>query len=534
MVSPPLPAFDESMPDWLFEAAEEMGIDTTIPVSPPPPRASTPPPPRASTPPPPSPPQPQQFSDSTAAADKRPLQPLPLNSTEGPRSGAKTLKRHSTTAEHDDDGGLASGLARLDATMKSMEAEVATRRLEQQLSACQSELEASEAKRTKQEKVLQRLMRELREEKVRAAAKHNASALVERLREEVLQKVAHASARVVGLHECVQKDLGAAAERLCASAAADEARATARVGEMEAAMAAARMGELAAHEARGRSEARAAALEARVDAQARLVASLLRQQTTLDETQAAAEAERLLSDIPTTPPMRDEDTASASPGRRLIGALAGGVMRVASAAYNSTTTSNTPPTEAHYTGLLEHELGTALSELSTTKQIAKELETELSTARLKACGDDQASREEAAALAAAEAAADALFEADGMAVSSSSDAASSSSSSSDTRQRAAAAALLEELRLEGAKSQRLEKIISRLMSELRTSKVEAAAGGGGGRAALASFTAIGERVEGLLRDNAFAFANLNCTLRKGLDSAAERVREVEAMMARRG
>ena len=72
------------------------------------------------------------------------------------------------------------------------------------------------------------------------------------------------------------------------------------------------------------------------------------------------------------------------------------------------------------------------------------------------------------------------------------------------------------------------------MSELRTSKVEAAAGGGGGRAALASFTAIGERVEGLLRDNAFAFANLNCTLRKGLDSAAERVREVEAMMARRG
>ena len=36
MVSPPLPAFDESMPDWLFEAAEEMGIDTTIPVSPPP------------------------------------------------------------------------------------------------------------------------------------------------------------------------------------------------------------------------------------------------------------------------------------------------------------------------------------------------------------------------------------------------------------------------------------------------------------------------------------------------------------------
>ena len=50
--------------------------------------------------------------------------------------------------------------------MKSMEAEVATRRLEQQLSACRSELEASEAKRTKQEKVLQRLMRELREESV--------------------------------------------------------------------------------------------------------------------------------------------------------------------------------------------------------------------------------------------------------------------------------------------------------------------------------------------------------------------------------
>ena len=472
MVSPPLPAFDESMPDWLFEAAEEMGIDTTIPVSPPPPRASTPPPPRASTPPPPSPPQPQQFSDSTAAADKRPLQPLPLNSTEGPRSGAKTFKRGSTTAEHDDDGGLASGLARLDATMKSMEAEVATRRLEQ-LSACQTELEASEAKRTKQEKVLQRLMRELREEKVRAAAKHNASALVERLREEVLQKVAHASARVVGLHECVQKDLGAAAERLCARAAADEARATARVGEMEAAMAAARMGELAAHEARGRSEARAAALEARATRRRR-------------DSSPRSSANRRRSTRRRRPPRRSasfrhtDDASDEGRRHRLRLARPAADWRARRRCdarrerrYNSTTTtSNTPPTEAHYTGLLEHELSTALSELSTTKQIAKELETELSTARLKACGDDQASRGGGARggggggrcpLRGGRHGRELLLRRSIVIV-----------VVVDTRQRAAAAARLRSSALEGAKSQRLEKIISRLMSELRTSKVEAA------------------------------------------------------------
>ena len=53
----------------------------------------------------------------------------------------------------------------------------------------------------------------------------------------------------------------------------------------------------------------------------------------------------------------------------------------------------------------------------------------------------------------------------------------------ELRQRGAASSLVEELRLESAKSARLEKIISKLMGELRAAKLHAAATGGGGTAA---------------------------------------------------
>ena len=152
-----------------------------------------------------------------------------------------------------------------------------------------------------------------------------------------------------------------------------------------------------------------------------------------------------------------------------------------------------------------------------------------------AVADDAEARAQAEALAAAEAAADALFVSDGIGGGTSPvmagwPAANSSSSSGlspslmsrmdggmgggmdggmdggmggggdddgplpELRQRAAASALVEELRLEGAKSARLEKIISKLMGELRAAKLHAAAAGGGPRA-LGAFEAATTRLE---------------------------------------
>jgi len=95
----------------------------------------------------------------------------------------------------------------------------------------------------------------------------------------------------------------------------------------------------------------------------------------------------------------------------------------------------------------------------------------------------------------------------------------------ELRQRAAASALVEELRLEGAKSARLEKIISKLMGELRAAKLHAAAAGGGPRA-LGAFEAATTRLEAQLRDNATSVGALEVTLRKGLETVAERLSAV--------
>ena len=95
----------------------------------------------------------------------------------------------------------------------------------------------------------------------------------------------------------------------------------------------------------------------------------------------------------------------------------------------------------------------------------------------------------------------------------------------ELRQRAAASALVEELRLEGSKSARLEKIISKLMGELRAAKLHAAAAGSGPRA-LSAFESAATRLEGQLRDNATSVSALEVTLCKGLETVAERLSAV--------
>ena len=62
----------------------------------------------------------------------------------------------------------------------------------------------------------------------------------------------------------------------------------------------------------------------------------------------------------------------------------------------------------------------------------------------------------------------------------------------------------------------MEKIISKLVAELRVAKLQAA-GAEGSRVALAAFTAITRRLEASLAENISAVASLSGTVRKGCE-----------------
>ena len=461
---------------------------------------------------------------------------------------------------------LAGGLASINDKMSAMEGEVERQRLELEVSTCKSELEGSARRLGRQERIVSKLMAELREEKMRSAARHTSHAVIEKLRVELAGKVGTASSRVVGMQEVISRDLAAAAERLAASALTDEARGADMVSELQACAASARLSELAAVEARERSETRLAALQRRVSVQARLVTQLLTERQGMPEAEAEAEAERLTHAEEATEEAEEQEEqedddvrfdelvpASPSSAGRLMGALKGGVMRVASAArdyVNSPSDASGAGTvrdraaaanmpELQYTWVLEEELGGALHSLAKQNSRVEELGAELEAARASSSlctsssplssvprsDEERAASEEAeaqaAALAAAEAAADALFESDGCA----SD--PLEAERPEMQSRAATAALLDELRLESLKSTRLEKIISKLMTELRAAKLQAASAGCG-KAALTSFESISSRLEAQLRDNATAVGVVEVTLRKGLETVAERLAAVSA------
>lgn len=475
---------------------------------------------------------------------------------------------------------------------------------------------------------------------------------------ELSGKVGHAASKVASLQQAVTADLASASQSLASAAAADEARAMGVASELQAAASASRLSELQAHEGRERAEAKAAALEARVAAQAKLVVELLQQQrlsASIAEDEededgakraelAEEKAQRLLQRAAdeaqrealharaayarggmasaSEASASDEEVcpSSSSAGDGLLTSLAGSVQRVASAArsYVTSPASSSPFSsadakaddgeagrggadgsmlsliEGRYVACVEEELLSALRRLATQQAVCAELEGELGQARDELMrlhtraaipsaampliaapdpsdasedasgssslrGEDFASdlgeeeRAQAEALAAAEAAADALFMSDGIGGGASplvdawkaapgrSHARSNAGDGGDgvvcggegddmgplaeLRQRGAASSLVEELRLESAKSARLEKIISKLMGELRAAKLHAAATGGGQRALLA-FEAAAARLEAQLRDNATSVGALEVTLRKGLETVAERLSAV--------
>jgi hypothetical protein len=476
--------------------------------------------------------------------------------------------------------------ARDSAPMPSiMEMEVEHQRLELKLSDSRAELEIAARRLTRQERVAAKLMAELREEKTRLAAREGSHAAIERLRVGLVSKMGAASTRLQRLHDEAAKELAHVGAHLTAAVSTEQARAAEAAAQMQAEAADARMEALEAAEKRERTEARATALEARVSAQARLVAAMLRQSPHSRGALAVSEAEeharRMMSaaalephtrseleTVPSAPasPLQGDDALSSptSASHRLlptIGALADGVIRVASAARSYA--SGASPTREHgadgrgckhdpvdeqYVALVEDELGRVLQELTTHRGATHELELE--NARLDGYAEEAGEADEAtAALAAAEAAADALLAGDDTPHDAATEAAEEESATllsshstratsprcSELRQQAAAAALLDELRLEALKSARLEKIISNLMVKLRTAKLSEVANGDGANARVA-FCAAAERLELALQDNERSLQALDGTMRLGLETVAERAaaeRHVEASLSAR-
>ena len=480
---------------------------------------------------------------------------LARRSTGSDRSGVSGGTTSGGTTSGGTSGGDLSGdLSRIGEQMSAMEAEVARQKHELELTQCVTARDAAERKVGRQERILNKVMAELREEKTRSARMDGVGREVERMRDEALAPVRAATVRLHGLHEGVARDLTAATERLCAGAAAEHARMAQAVREMDAAASASQMAELNALDAKARSDAHAALLETRVAAQSRLLTSVLRRSchgandgAADDDAAAAALAERMrMLETAVATERGDEidmspsSMLSPSSGRTLIGALADGVRRVASAAHTYSRSGDGGSgdgaydggacggggygveAEMHYVALLESELATMTRELKDAKEMVAALEADRRDAQAATYDD-----EDAAALAAAEAAADALLTSDcisdddgwvGRAV--------DEGQCAEVRQRAAAAALLDELRLEGAKSHRLEKIISRLMGELRAAKLKEAIGDGG-KGALASCGAIATRVDGALRDHARSLSAVDATLKGGLNAAVDRLRAIE-------
>ena len=470
-------------------------------------------------------------------------------------------------------------------------------------------------KSSRQERIIGKLMKELREEKTKRAAEQTANAVLERLGADLTSMASAASARMQALEANLPASLIPAADRLASAVAADASDASAVARELEAAAAASALEALMAEEAREESEVRAERLEQRAKEQARLIDAMLRRHE-WEDAAAGAQTAALADEVTTRlgaegdgeveadgGVAREEGAPpEASPsglGRRLtfdgsfspsaaIGALAHSVRRVASAA----ATLYTPGAEGAgegrgggggdgidgggrasvYVGLLEEELTRTLEKLEAQKEVCRMLSHEVASREVagregagrdtdadsdpdESAGsmedgavvvtDGEAQRDRStsepaeAALAAAVAAADALIFADAA------DDGRTEAGSNDTtphhaaptsptagrayaieavQQRAAAAELLEELRQESAKSTRLERIIARLMTELRQTKVQLASGGlEAGQLALAAFDQDVARIEKALHQNSTAVAVLDDTVRKGLQAAAIRL-----------
>ena len=155
---------------------------------------------------------------------------------------------------------LSKGILGLDEKMSLMEAEVEKQRLTIELSSCQAELDASARRLGRQERIVSKLMQELREEKLRLAARSGTADTLERLKAELLVKVHDCAEEVRALRESVTREVSAASSRVSSSASSEERRAAGCVEELEASAAASRLAEVAAFDELDRSEAREAAL----------------------------------------------------------------------------------------------------------------------------------------------------------------------------------------------------------------------------------------------------------------------------------
>ncbi|KAL1508720.1 hypothetical protein AB1Y20_004815 [Prymnesium parvum] len=114
----------------------------------------------------------------------------------------------------------------LEGQLRSLQLEMETHKLRLELASTRSSLEAETRKRVRQEKIVSKLMKELREEKMIVGARKGTLSSVERLHEEMNRHLQSAAAEVARMHESLQSGIAKAAEKLRLAAQTEAAQAS--------------------------------------------------------------------------------------------------------------------------------------------------------------------------------------------------------------------------------------------------------------------------------------------------------------------
>ncbi|KOO30371.1 hypothetical protein Ctob_004441 [Chrysochromulina tobinii] len=444
----------------------------------------------------------------------------------------------------------------LNGQVRQLEADVASERRHAELAAAKvaAEARAEQAEECvrRQERITAKLLKELRETKTALGAQQCTASMLLRLRGDLLAAIEGAVTRLGTVKASLDSALAPAADRFASAVLTDAHQAEEHVAAVEEAAAAAWANAEAAEERTQRAERLLETLEQRVVAQAGLVAALLR---------------------------RASDRSDRSPdalSTRRMGKRAGDAdAKVDGAEVEDAEEKALEPMSPSPVGLAAHDTDVPATDVDVPDDVASPLASPIEgtpiARKLHAAlmedwrdgeGQGASSADKAAALAAAEAAADALIFGDrGLptklpAEMQDAEAAADALLKADLafdlarqsqggggshsrafaaqppspvrkpetvldsiKHQAAAAALLDDLRNETLKSTRLEKIISRLVGELRAAKVHAASASlGGAESALATFKQLHSRLEQQLLDNSAAVCMLQGEVRRGLEA----------------
>lgn len=151
------------------------------------------------------------------------------------KEGRATAAEHVATADRPRPSttGTEGKSGQFDGQLRGLQLEMDSHKLRLELAAARSSLEAETRKRVRQEKIVAKLMKELREAKLLAGAREATLKSVATMHAELSTHVERGVAEVAAMHGTVKKGVEQAAEQLAMAASSDVAQVAQRVPEME-------------------------------------------------------------------------------------------------------------------------------------------------------------------------------------------------------------------------------------------------------------------------------------------------------------